>query len=370
MSASKNIDTALGWNGADDIGKAQARTHRARRHGDGVRRRRAATCSPKLDDNRTRHRGDRGPCRITHFDAAPLYGQGIAEHRFGTILRRLPPGSFTLSTKVGRLLVPAPGGRSKSTRYAGGLSFNVVHDYSYDATMRSLEHSLMRFGLPKVDLLLIHDADAWSHGPDAGERYYRDAMAGAYRALEKLRGDGVIKGIGIGLNDPVYAARYLRDGDFDCMLMAGRYSLLEQPALAECCRSRSKSRSASCSAVFNSGIWRPCGGWGRYNYVDAPPGFSTVQRIERDSARRIAADRRHALLPRPSVGRHAGARAVKPDEFGATWRRCRRRCRRRCGPTLNPEPTRSAAPTRPDPDLDADRLASALLAPRSRRPGW
>jgi D-threo-aldose 1-dehydrogenase len=170
---------------------------------------------------------------ITLFDVAPLYGQGMAEHRFGTALRRQPAGSFVLSSKVGRLLTPAPGGRTKSTRYVGGLSFNVVHDYSYDGAMRSHEQSLLRFGLPKIDVLLIHDADAWSHGPVEGPKRYREAMDGAYRALEKLRAEKVIKGIGIGVNDPVYAAKFLREGDFDCMLLAGRYSLLEQPALEE-----------------------------------------------------------------------------------------------------------------------------------------
>ena len=256
---------------------------------------------------------------ITHFDAAPLYGQGIAEHRFGTILRRLQPGSFTLSTKVGRMLVPAPGGRNKSTRYAGGLSFNVVHDYSYDATMRSLEHSLMRFGLPKVDLLLIHDADAWSHGPEAGERYYRDAMAGAYRALEKLRGDGVIKGIGIGLNDPVYAARYLRDGDFDCMLMAGRYSLLEQPALAEVLPlAQQKQVGVMLGGVFNSGILATGAVAGaKYNYVDAPPEIlDKVRRIERVTDAHgvsLPTAAMHFCLGHPSVATLVLG-AVKPDE--------------------------------------------------------
>ncbi|MEZ5855040.1 MAG: aldo/keto reductase [Hyphomicrobiaceae bacterium] len=170
---------------------------------------------------------------VTLFDTAPHYGQGSAEHRIGTALRRRPPGSFVLSTKVGRLMKPAPNGRTRTTRFVGGLEFDVVHDYSYDATMRSFEDSLMRLGLPGVDVLLIHDADAWSHGPEEGPKRYKEAMNGAYKALEKLRSEGTVKGIGLGLNDPVYMARYLKDGDFDCFLMAGRYSLLEQPALAE-----------------------------------------------------------------------------------------------------------------------------------------
>lgn len=210
---------------------------------------------------------------VSLFDTAPLYGQGSAEHRVGTALRRQPPDTFVVSTKIGRMLVPAPGGRTRTTRYVGGLSFNVVNDYSYDAAMRSHEMSLARLGLPRVDVLLIHDADVWTHGPEEGPKRYREAMEGAYRALEKLRSEGVIKGFGIGLNDPAFAARYLRDGDFDCLLMAGRYSLLEQPALAEVLPlAEKKNVGVMLGGVFNSGILAtgPVAD-ARYNYTPAPP---------------------------------------------------------------------------------------------------
>ncbi len=92
---------------------------------------------------------------------------------------------------------PAPAGRNRTTRFVGGLEFDVVHDYSYDATMRSFEDSLQRLGLPAVDILLIHDADAWSHGPEEGPKRYKEAMNGAYKALEKLRSECTVKGIGL-----------------------------------------------------------------------------------------------------------------------------------------------------------------------------
>jgi D-threo-aldose 1-dehydrogenase len=256
---------------------------------------------------------------ITHFDTAPLYGQGIAEHRLGTILRRLRAGSFTLSSKVGRMLVPAPGGRTNNLKYAGGLSFDVEHDYGYDAAMRSFEHSLMRLGLPNIDMLLIHDADAWTHGPEAGELRYREAMNGAYRALEKLRSEGVIKGIGIGLNDPVYAARYLRDGDFDCMLLAGRYSLLEQPALAEVLPlAEKKQTGVMLGGVFNSGILATGVVAGaKYNYADAPADvLAKVARIERVCAAHgvaLATAAMHFCLGHPAVATLVLG-AVRPDE--------------------------------------------------------
>ncbi len=221
---------------------------------------------------------------ISLFDTAPLYGQGSSEQRFGTALRRRPRDSFVLSTKVGRVLEPAPGGRTKTTRFVGGLDFDVVHDYTYDATMRSFEASQHRLGMPGIDVVLIHDADAWSHGPEEGPKKYREAMEGAHKALVELRDQGVIKGIGIGTNDIIYAAKYLREGDFDCMLMAGRYSLLEQPALAEVLPlAKEKNVGVMLGGVLNSGILAtgPIAG-ATYNYTPAPPEvLDKVAKIER-----------------------------------------------------------------------------------------
>jgi D-threo-aldose 1-dehydrogenase len=256
---------------------------------------------------------------VTLFDTAPLYGQGSAEHRIGTALRRRPRGSYVVSTKVGRVLSPAPKGRVRTSRFVGGLEFNVTNDYTYDAAMRSHEHSLMRLGLPSVDILLIHDADAWTHGPEAGEQRYREAMGGAYKALEKLRSEGVIKGIGLGLNDPVYMARYLRDGDFDCILMAGRYSLLEQPALAEVlpiCAERNVG--VILGGVFNSGILATGAIAGaRYNYTPAPPEIlakvTAIERVCRAHGVPLATAAMHFPLGHPAVSSLALG-AVTPDE--------------------------------------------------------
>jgi len=256
---------------------------------------------------------------ITLFDAAPLYGQGSAEHRVGTALRRQPPGSFVMSTKVGRLLTPAPEGRTKTTRYVGGLSFNVVHDYSYDGAMRSHEQSLHRLGLPKVDILLIHDADAWSHGPVEGPKRYREAIEGAYKALEKLRSEKVIKGIGIGVNDPIYAARYLREGDFDCLLLAGRYTLLEQPALKEVLPiAAERDIGVMLGGVFNSGILaRGSAAGAKYNYTDAPPDIlDRVRKIEHvcaDHNVALPVAAMHFALAGPAVSSLVLG-AVTPDE--------------------------------------------------------
>ncbi len=221
---------------------------------------------------------------VTLFDTAPLYGQGSAEHRVGTALRRNLPPELVLSSKIGRLLKPAPSGRTKTSRFVGGLEFDVEHNYGYDGVMRSLEHSLLRLGLPKLDILLIHDADPWAHGPENGPKRYKEAMDGGYKALDELRSSGMIKAIGFGTNDPTYAAKFLRDGDFDCFLMAGRYSLLEQPALAEVLPlAVEKNVGVMLGGVFNSGILAtgPIDG-ARYNYLPAPQDIlDKVRRIER-----------------------------------------------------------------------------------------
>ncbi|MGH6814083.1 MAG: aldo/keto reductase [Hyphomicrobiaceae bacterium] len=257
-------------------------------------------------------------CGMTLFDVAPLYGQGSAEHRIGTGLRRQGK-DVVLSTKVGRLLVPAAHGRTRTTRYVGGLSFDVVYDYSYDAALRSHEQSLHRLGLPKVDILLVHDADVWTHGPEDGPKRYREAMEGAYRALHELRSQGAVKAIGVGVNDPAYAARYLRDGDFDCLLLAGRYSLVEQPALAEVLPlAAHKNVGVMLGGVFNSGILATGAVAGaKYNYAAAPPEvLDKVRRIERVCASHgvalpVAAVR--FCLGHPAVSSLVLG-AVKPEE--------------------------------------------------------
>jgi D-threo-aldose 1-dehydrogenase len=220
---------------------------------------------------------------VTLFDAAPLYGHGLAEHRLGTVLKRLPRERFVLSTKVGRWLKPAPGGRAASSRYRGGLSFDLVVDYSYDGTMRALEQSLNRLAVPSIDIALIHDVDVWTHGKDAIEQRFKEAMDGAYRALDELRRAGTIRAIGVGVNESAMCVRFANAGDIDAVLLAGRYSLLEQPALADFLPLAEKKRiGVMLGGVFNSGILAtgPVEG-AKYNYRPAPPEIlDKVRRIE------------------------------------------------------------------------------------------
>jgi D-threo-aldose 1-dehydrogenase len=220
---------------------------------------------------------------INLVDTSPLYGRGLAEHRCGTAIRRVPRDQVVLCTKVGRWMDPfhAPGDGS---RYVGGQPHRAVVDYSYDGTLRSVEQSLLRLGTDRLDLLLIHDVDVWTHGKDAIEDRFSEAMNGAYVALDRLRGEGVVAGIGIGVNEAEMCVRFAQAGSFDTMLLAGRYSLLEQPALAQFLPlAQAQGIAVLLGGVFNSGILATGAVAGaKYNYQNAPPEILTkVARIER-----------------------------------------------------------------------------------------
>lgn len=220
---------------------------------------------------------------VNLLDSSPLYGRGLAEHRCGTALRRVNRRDIVLCTKVGRWMDPfqAP---DDAAGFVGGQPHRAVFDYSYDGTMRSVEQSLLRLGTDRLDLLLIHDVDVWTHGRDAIEQRFREAMEGAYVALDKLRGEGTVKGIGIGVNEADMCVRFAKAGRFDTMLLAGRYSLLEQPALAEFLPlAERQGIGVMLGGVFNSGILATGAVSGaKYNYRDAPPDIlDRVSRIER-----------------------------------------------------------------------------------------
>ncbi|MFI5010945.1 MAG: aldo/keto reductase [Hyphomicrobiales bacterium] len=226
---------------------------------------------------------------ITLVDTSPHYGNGLAEHRCGTGLRGAARDSYVLSTKVGRWMDPtrrggtAVGDGAAAPGFAGGAPHKAVVDYSYDGAMRSFEQSLLRLGVDRIDILLIHDVDVWTHGKDAIEARFKEAMQGAYVALAKLREEGTIKAIGVGLNEAEMCERFAKAGDFDAMLLAGRYSLLEQGALDSFMPlAERKGIGLMLGGVFNSGILATGAVPGaRYNYRPAPPEIlEKVARIE------------------------------------------------------------------------------------------
>ncbi len=218
---------------------------------------------------------------IRYFDVAPLYGNGLGEHRMGRDLRRYRRDSFVLSTKVGRLLEPLDPRSAEVEASSSGLPFQVVHDYGYDGVMRSMEDSLQRLGMNRVDIALIHDIDAHNHGETGQKQYFREAMAGAYPALKRMRDEGTIQAIGVGVNDWRVCQACLEEADFDCFLLAGRYTLLDQGALGTflpACLDR--GIGVIIGAPFNSGILAPDAVDGA-TYNDAKPTPAIFEKVRR-----------------------------------------------------------------------------------------
>jgi D-threo-aldose 1-dehydrogenase len=200
---------------------------------------------------------------LSYLDTAPHYGVGLAERRLGQVLAGLPREAFTISTKVGRLLRPlAPGETADPEGFAGVPPAKRVWDLSRDGVRRSLEESLTRLGLDRVDILLLHD-------PDDHER---EAYDQAFPALAELRDQGVVGAVGAGMNQAEMLTRFVRDLELDLVLVAGRYSLLDQRALAELlptCAAR--GTAVVIGGVFNSGLLADPRPGATFDYAPAPP---------------------------------------------------------------------------------------------------
>jgi D-threo-aldose 1-dehydrogenase len=198
---------------------------------------------------------------VRTFDTAPYYGSGLAERRLGTALGDRPRSEYVVSTKVGRLLRPGV------SAWQGAPALEAYFDFSSDAALRSLEGSLDRLGLDRVDVALVHDPDD----------HYEQALAGAYRALARLRDEGVVQAIGVGMNQSELLCRFAREADPDCLLLAGRYTLLDRTGAEELlplCAERGIAVIAG--GVFNSGV---LAGGDTYDYKSAPP--EVLERIDR-----------------------------------------------------------------------------------------
>lgn len=260
------------------------------------------------------------------FDVAPLYGQGLAELRFGHALRDRPRDELVVSTKVGRWLTPARGQAIERGAFVGGLNFRAVVDYSYDGTMRALEQSHARLGLDRIDIVLIHDLDIWTHGAEAFPLRFREAVSGAYRALDELRAAGVVGAIGAGVNEVAPCLALAAEGRFDCFMMAGRYTLLEQEDFELLfAQAEAQGFSLLLGGPFNSGILATGARTGAtYNYAPAPPAIlDRVARLEAVCARHrvpLAAAAIRFPLGQPRVASIVPG-AVRPEEVrqNAAW---------------------------------------------------
>lgn len=264
---------------------------------------------------------------VRYFDTAPMYGHGLSEARCGQGLRWYPRNEFVLSTKVGRLLRSRPRAEIDFTPWVDGLPFEMRFDYSYDGAMRSIEDSLQRMALEHIDIAFIHDIDNYTHGRQQ-PAMFEQAMSGAAKALLKLRDEGVVKAIGVGVNEWQVAQEALVRNDFDCVLLAGRYTLLEQDALESflpLCVER--NASVVLGGGYNSGILATGAVPGaKYNYAPAPePVLERVRQIEhvcREFSVPLKAAALQFVLGHPAIPTNIpGARSVAQlDENIETFR--------------------------------------------------
>ena len=226
-----------------------------------------------------RHALDAG---MNFIDTAPYYGFGLSERRIGIALREWN-APVVLSTKVGRVLVPAPDAAASAESRHGFHSaepFEPQFDYSYDGVLRSYESSLERLRVERIDVLLCHDIGAVTHREHHGQRL-QSFLDGGCRAMRRLRDEGAVGAIGLGVNEWEVCVRVLQSCDLDCVLLAGRYTLLEQGALETlfplCAR---RHVSIIVGGPFNSGILATgAAAQAHYNYGTAPADI--VDRVQR-----------------------------------------------------------------------------------------
>ena len=208
------------------------------------------------------------------FDTAPHYGHGLSERRLGEALHSRPRDAFVLSSKVGRVLTPDAHALRDQHGYVDVLPFTQAWDFSGAGTRRSVEDSLQRLGLARLDVAYVHDPDAATHGANAPD-VLRQVIEETLPALQQLKKEGLVSAIGLGTNDVDVVLQVLRDADLDVLMLAGRYSLLDHsalPALLPQCVARGVR--VALGGVFNSGILatgvrHSSGVFPTFNYVPA-----------------------------------------------------------------------------------------------------
>ncbi|MER6025760.1 aldo/keto reductase [Streptomyces sp. NPDC001851] len=234
---------------------------------------------------------------IRYFDTAPHYGLGLSEHRLGAALRAYDRAGYTVSTKVGRRLDPADGtGDDLAHGFAVPATHRRVWDFTADGVRRTLEASLTRLGLDRVDVVYLHDPD------DHAEQAFREG----YPALEKLRAEGVVGAIGAGMNQTAMLTRFVRDTDVDVVLCAGRYTLLDHGTAAELLPTAADHGvSVVLGGVFNSGLLVDPRPESTYDYRPAPP-----EALHRALRMKAVAERHGTTLRAAALAFAAGHPAV------------------------------------------------------------
>ncbi|MFE7601663.1 aldo/keto reductase [Streptomyces sp. NPDC057494] len=201
---------------------------------------------------------------VRYFDTAPHYGLGLSERRLGAALRSRPRSEYVVSTKVGRVLEPTPG--APGDDLANGFAVPATHrrrwDFSARGVRRSIEGSLERLGLDRIDVVYLHDPDDHA-GP---------ALDQAYPELDRMRDEGTVGAIGVGMNQAHLLARFVRETDIDAVLLAGRYTLLDQGGLTELLPlATDRGVGVVIGGVFNSGLLADPRPGATYDYTAAPP---------------------------------------------------------------------------------------------------
>lgn len=185
---------------------------------------------------------------VRYFDTAPMYGFGKSERLYGQALKNVPRDTFVLSTKVGRLIVDGKSTpETEETPFVDMTDVHPVFDYSREGILRSLDDSRKRLGIDKFDIVYIHD-------PDVNDSF-QQALDEAYPTLDELRSQNVIGAVGVGMNEAKMLYDFATNADFDCFLLAGRYTLLDQIALQELLPlCQKKNISIIIGGAYNSGI--------------------------------------------------------------------------------------------------------------------
>ncbi|PCI53795.1 MAG: pyridoxal 4-dehydrogenase [Alphaproteobacteria bacterium] len=249
---------------------------------------------------------------MRYFDTAPFYGLGLSETRVGAFLSSKNKNDYVVSTKVGRLLHPAEPA-SKRYGFINPLPNDITYDYSYDGVMRSVEASLERLGIDRIDIILMHDIGRLTHGNNH-DKHFSVAMESGYRAMDELRSSGVVKAIGLGVNEIEVCMASMDHGYWDCFLLAGRYTLLEQGGIQNFLpRCVEVGSSIILGGAYNSGILATGtrkGGTVYYDYEPAPKEIiSRVARIE-DICEQYSVDMKAAALQFPMA--HPAVSCVIP----------------------------------------------------------
>jgi len=209
---------------------------------------------------------------IRYFDTAPHYGAGLAERRLGVALHDMPRKDIFLSTKVGRVLHADKNSVKKDADcYVEASPFDREYDYTYDGIMRSFEDSLQRLGVSQVDMLLMHDIGELTH-KEKNQTYFQQAVNGGFKAMSELREQGVVRNIGLGVNEWQVCDQAMDHAKFDCFMVANCFTLLNNDITDYFTDKCTKNQvSLIAAAPFNSGILaKGSKGLGHYFYGEAP----------------------------------------------------------------------------------------------------